>query len=98
MSTNERSEAYGRVVRTLRDLGPSKLLPVEQDLVRESADTLLFCADPGADENAGEAVTAIETVAAHLVDTGRWTEESASRLVVDVLACGELDVVRAEAA
>jgi hypothetical protein len=95
MSTSERSEAYGRVVTTLRDLGPSKLLPVEQDLVREAADTLLFCPDPNADETAHDAVAAIEAVAANLVESGRWTEQRASTLVDDVLACGTLSVARA---
>lgn len=98
MSTSERSEAYGRVMTTLRDLGPSKLLPVEQDLVRETADTLLFCADPGADESAGDAVAAIEAVSANLVESGRWTAERAAELVDDVLACGLLTVARADAA
>jgi hypothetical protein len=99
MSTSERSEAYGRVMTTLRDLGPSKLLPVEQDLVREAADTLLFCADPATDDSSGDAVATIEAVAANLIESGRWTSERASVLVDDVLACGLLTVARtAEAA
>ena len=28
--TNERTQAYGRVVQTLDELGPTKLLPAEQ--------------------------------------------------------------------
>ena len=36
--TNERSKAYGRVIRTLRDLGPTKLLPAEQARIRDVAD------------------------------------------------------------
>ena len=88
----------GQVVTTLRDLGASKLLPVEQDLVREAADTLLFCADPGADESANDAVATIEAVAANLVESGRWTTERAASLVDDVLACGLLTVARADAA
>lgn len=98
MSTSERSQAYGRVVRTLENLGPTKLLPHEQDLIREAADTLLFTQDPSADAEAGQAVAAIESVAAHLVETERWTAERASLLVDDVLACGHLEVVRAQAA
>ncbi|MBA2261778.1 MAG: hypothetical protein H0W03_03805, partial [Solirubrobacterales bacterium] len=42
MTTSERSQAYGRVMRTLADVGPAKLLADEQDLIRESADELLF--------------------------------------------------------
>ena len=98
MSTSERSQAYGRVVRTLREVGGSELLPAEQDLIREAADALLFCDDPTADESAGEAVSTIETVAAHLVESERWSAERASQLVDDVLACGHLEVVRADAA
>ena len=96
MSTSERSQAYGRVVRVLRTSGPAKLLPAEQDLIREAADALLFCNDAAGDESAGEAVSTIETVAAHLVESERWTDERASQLVDDVLACGHLEVVRAE--
>jgi hypothetical protein len=98
MSTSERSQAYGRVVRTLQNLGPAKLLAHEQDIIREAADTLLFTQDPPADADAGEAVAAIEAVASHLVETDRWTAERAALLVDDVLACGHLEVVRAEAA
>ena len=98
MSTSERSEAYGRVVRTLRSLGPAKLLPHEEEIIREAADTLLFTVDPPADAEAGEAVAAIEAVAAHLVESERWTAERAALLVDDVLACGHLEVVRAQAA
>jgi len=98
MSTSERSQAYGRVVSTLREVGEVKLLPAEQDLIREAADALLFCDDPAADESAGEAVSTIETVAAHLVESERWTAERASQLVDDVLACGHLEVARADAA
>jgi hypothetical protein len=96
MSTSERSQAYGRVVRTLRDDDEAELLPAEQDLIREAADALLFCDDPSADESAGEAVSTIETVAAHLVESERWTAERASQLVDDVLACGHLEVVKVD--
>lgn len=98
MSTSERSQAYGRVVRTLREEGEVKLLPAEEDMIREAADALLFCDDPNGDESAGEAVSTIETVAAHLVESERWSAERASQLVDDVLACGHLEVVRADAA
>ena len=40
--TNERTQAYGRVVKTLDELGPSKLLPAEQARIREAADCLFF--------------------------------------------------------
>ena len=43
--TNERTQAYGRVVQTLDELGPTKLLPAEQARIRDAADTLIFAAD-----------------------------------------------------
>ena len=39
--TSERTQAYGRVVKTLEDLGPAKLQPAEQDRVRDAADQLV---------------------------------------------------------
>jgi hypothetical protein len=98
MSTSERSQAYGRVIRTLRDPDGSELLPSEEDMIREAADTLLFCEDPPVDEAISDAIATIETVAAHLVESERWTPERASDLVDDVLGCGHLEVVRAQAA
>src|SRR4051812_10783286 len=98
MSTSERSRAYGRVVNTLREVGAAKLLPAEQDMIREAADTLLFSGESSPDDSVGEAVSTIETVAAYLVESERWTLDQASRLVDDVLACGHLHVVRAHAA
>jgi hypothetical protein len=84
---SERTHAYGRVVKTLDDLGPAKLHASEQDRVREAADTLIFAA--GLDE-ARDALRDIEALAAHLVESGRWTEERVDELVDDLLACGPL--------
>ena len=44
--TSERTHAYGRVVKTLDDLGPTKLQPGELERVRDAADTLIFAAHP----------------------------------------------------
>jgi hypothetical protein len=38
----DRAQAYGRVVKTLDDLGPTKLLADEQETIRSAADALLF--------------------------------------------------------
>lgn len=84
--TPDRSAAYGRVVRTLTDLGPAKLQDAECESVRSAADALLFAA--GHDAVALNAITVIERLARHLVETGRWTAESAKRLADDVTACG----------
>jgi hypothetical protein len=85
--TAERTQAYGRVVKTLEDLGPAKLQPAEQDLIRDAADTLIFAA--GLDE-ARAALAGVDSLAEHLVASGRWTEERADQLVEDLLACGPM--------
>ena len=83
--TSDRTQAYGRVIKTLEDLGPSKLLPGEQDRIREAADNLIFAA--GLDE-ARDSLADVEALAEHLVASGRWTAERAEQLVDDLLACG----------
>jgi hypothetical protein len=88
--TSDRAQAYGRVVRTVADLAASKLLPSEQDRVREAADTLFFCEDVGADAGARAALDDLEALTRHLVESGRWTEARARRLADDVGACGPL--------
>ena len=42
--TSDRTQAYGRVVKTLEDLGPAKLQPAEQERIRDAADNLIFAA------------------------------------------------------
>jgi hypothetical protein len=83
--TSDRTQAYGRVVKTIEDLGPSKLQPHEQELIREAADTLIFAAGP---EDADAALRDIEALAEHLAGSGRWTAERTQQLVDDLLACG----------
>jgi hypothetical protein len=86
----ERTQAYGRVVKTLEDLGPTKLQPAEQDRVREAADTLIFAG--GLDE-ARDVMADIDVLAEHLVASDRWSEERAKQLVDDLLACGPVTAV-----
>jgi hypothetical protein len=86
----DRTQAYGRVVRTLEDLGPTKLQPAEQDRIREAADTLIFAA--GLDE-ARPALEDVDALAEHLVASDRWSEERARQLVDDILACGPVTTV-----
>jgi hypothetical protein len=88
MTSATRSDAYGRVIQTLRDLGPSKLLPREQDAIREAADTLFFAEDVLGDETATDAVVAIEDLTTTLIEADRWTADRAEQLLADVLACG----------
>lgn len=87
--TNERAEAYGRVMRHIADLEASKLQPAERERIREAADTLLFCEDPLAPE-AVDAIHDIEALIEHLVTAERFTEGRAQRLLDDVSACGPL--------
>jgi hypothetical protein len=83
--TSERTKAYGRVVKTLEDVGPAKLLPTEQERIREAADVLIFAA--GADD-ARAAIEEVEALAEHLLGSGRWTAERTQELVDDLMACG----------
>jgi hypothetical protein len=87
---SERTLAYGRVVKTLEDLGPTKLQPAEQDRVREAADILIFAADLA---EARLAMADIDGLAEHLVASDRWSEERAKQLVDDLLACGPVTAV-----
>jgi hypothetical protein len=85
---SDRTQAYGRIVKTLEDLGPAKLLANEQVRIRDAADTLVFASD--ADHDVLAAVDDVRTLAEHLVESGRWTEERAAKLVDDASACGPL--------
>jgi hypothetical protein len=91
--TSDRSQAYGRVMRTLDDLGPAKLHAGEREEIRAAADTLFFAEDLGTDGDARDAVANITRLARNLVDSGRWLDESARPLLADVLACGPLQPV-----
>ncbi len=83
--TNERTQAYGRVVQTLSELGPTKLLPAEQARIRDAADTLIFASTP---EEARDALRDMGALAEHLLGSGRWLEERVDTLVADLLGCG----------
>src|ERR671910_905711 len=87
---SERTQAYGRVVKTLDDLGPAKLQPAEQARVRDAADTLVFAADL---DEARAALEDIDALAEHLVASDRWSSERADQLVEDILACGPVAAV-----
>jgi hypothetical protein len=84
---SERTQAYGRVLRTLEDLGPTKLHPQEQVRIREAADTLIFASTL---EDARAALEDVDALSEHLVASGRWSEQRAAELADDILACGPL--------
>jgi hypothetical protein len=83
--TSDRTQAYGRVIKTLEDLGPAKLQPAEQDRIRDAADTLIFAADL---DEARSTLADIEALVEHLVASGRWRSERAEQLAAYLLACG----------
>jgi hypothetical protein len=89
--TADRADAYGRVMRTLAELGPAKLQGFEQDAIRDAADARVF-----ADDDSAPAVVAmveVRELAARLIESDRWLVEAAMRLVEDVEACGPREVV-----
>jgi hypothetical protein len=85
--TSERSQAYGRVMQKIADLGPSKLHQSEQDRIRDAADTLLFCEDGTC---AAEALDDVRALTGHLVESGRWLDETAERLLGDLEGTGPM--------
>ena len=87
---SERTQAYGRVVRTLQDVGPTKLHANEQERVRDAADTLIFAATY---QDARETLADVEVLAEQLVESGRWSEERAAELAQDLMACGPVATV-----
>jgi hypothetical protein len=85
--TTQRARAYGRVMRTLEELGPAKLHDDEQNGIRHAADCMVFSRDL-ASHDARDAYAAVEELADRLVDSGRWTSGRAGRLLDDVWSCG----------
>lgn len=77
-------------MKTLEDVGPAKLTEVERERIRQAADTLFFAEDLGTDIEARDAVSDVTALARHLVESDRWLDESARKLLQDVLATGPL--------
>jgi hypothetical protein len=86
--TPERADAYRRVIETLEELGPSKLLGGEQERIRRAADDLIFSRDLMEDVAARHALEDVERLCRAFVDSGRWEEATAMRLAEDVSQCG----------
>lgn len=87
--TSERSLAYGRVMKTLADLGPSKLHADEQELIRDAADTLFFAEDSGPTD----VLARVDELATRLVDSGRLLDETAHKLLRDLEDAGPATAV-----
>jgi hypothetical protein len=86
--TRQRARAYARVMETLRELGPAKLLPAEQDRIRSAADALLFSSSIATDESARAAFLDVDALCEHLTESGRWSTERAIALANVLWACG----------
>src|SRR5258708_37541669 len=84
----ERTHAYRRVMQTLSELGPSKLLDGAQDRMRAAADILISSSDHHEDVAAQEAVDDVERLCHALVESGRGEQVTARRLAGDLFACG----------
>src|SRR3954452_4329318 len=91
--TSNRSDAYGRVMRTLQDLPASKVHDSEQALIREAADTMSFCERLETDDTALDAMAAACQLVDNLVDGGRLIAETAARLLTDIEGCGPERVI-----
>ena len=87
----ERTQAYGRIVKTLEEIGPVKLLDTEQARIRDAADTLIFASD--GEDGVIAAIEDIQNLADHLVESGRWSFERATALVNDISESGPLTPV-----
>ena len=88
--TSERTQAYGRIIKTLEDIGPAKLHAAEEQRIRDAADNLFFAADL---EEARETLTDVDALAEQLVSSGRWSTERTTELVQNLQACGPVTPV-----
>jgi hypothetical protein len=86
--TSERSHAYGRVTKMVDDLSASKLHASEQQIVRDAADAMFFCEDLSADVEARAALESLEQLIGGLLESERFTAETADRLREDIEGCG----------
>jgi hypothetical protein len=84
----ERTQAYKRVMRTLSEIGPSKLLADEQQRVRDVADTLIFSSGLSDEQAAADALADGDELCRDLVASGRWERVTAQRLAQDLRGCG----------
>ena len=86
--TPERAHAYQRVIQTVKEMGPSKLLGDEQQRIRYAADNLIFSRDLAQDTPARAAMADIERLCRALVHSARWEQAAALRLANDISQCG----------
>ena len=92
--TPERSQAYGRLMKTVSASGEGALEPAEQAILREAADALFFCEDITLDDDASQALARVSDLAGQLVGAERWEPDLAERVMEDLEACGPPQLVR----
>ena len=86
--TPQRSQAYGRVMKTLAEVGPDMLRVEEQDAIRDAADTLVFAVEFERDGAARAALEAMVQLTEGLIESERWPFDTADRLLADIEDCG----------
>jgi hypothetical protein len=92
--TPERSQAYGRLMKTVSAPGGGALDPAEQEILREAGDALFFCEDITLDDDARESLSRVSDLAGQLVGAERWDPELAEHVMEDLEACGPPQLVR----
>jgi hypothetical protein len=85
--TPERAHAYERVIQTLKEMSPSKLLG-DEERIRYAADNLIFSRDLAEHARAQAAMAGIERLCRALVHSARWEQAAAMRLANDISQCG----------
>ena len=93
--TPERANAYGRVIKALSDLGPTKLHDDEQQVIRDAADALLFEESARGLAPARAALAEARELTSRLVESDRLLAETAERLLHDLTDCGQAHLVAA---
>ena len=86
--TADRSRAYARVLSLLDALGPAKLHPDEQAVVREAADALVLTRDLASDDEARTALDRLDDLVERLVEHERLVPETGESVLDAVEACG----------
>jgi len=81
-------------MKVIAATGEAALEPVEQEILREAADAMLFCEDIALDDDARDALARVSDLAGQLVGAGRWDPELAEQVLQDFEACGPPQLVR----
>lgn len=84
--TSTRAHAYGRVMRLLDIYEP--LEPKQKDIIREAADSLLFCESIEDSPDAMDALIQAIELGQGLVDSETWPNHRVERLAEELSECG----------